>query len=138
MGVVVRRYIDILTIIIHFPYSTCISSFFGSSIPTSFFILKMFFRSLEYTVTLGPIQLLQFTAFCIDFYGQLVSGCTPDANVRSLTIIAFFSSYAKVVYSKYLGISLGHQASFETFNISITSSFDFKHPLASNLASSTW
>ena len=42
MGVVVRRYIDILTIIINFPYSTC-SSFFGSSIPTSLFILKMFF-----------------------------------------------------------------------------------------------
>ena len=32
---VVRRYIDIRTIIINFPYSTCISSFFGSSIPTS-------------------------------------------------------------------------------------------------------
>ena len=43
MGVVVRRYIDILTIIINFPYSTCISSFFGSSIPTSLFSLKMFF-----------------------------------------------------------------------------------------------
>ena len=50
MGVVVlRRYIDILTIIINFPYSTCISSFFGSSIPTSLFIFKMFFRSC-YTV----------------------------------------------------------------------------------------
>ena len=47
MGVVVRRYIDILTIIINFPYSTCISSFFASSIPTSLFIFKMFFRSLE-------------------------------------------------------------------------------------------
>ena len=47
MGVVVlRRYIDILTIIINFPYSTCISSFFGSSIPTSSFIFLMFFRSL--------------------------------------------------------------------------------------------
>ena len=45
MGVVVlRRYIDILTIMINFPYSTCISSFFGNSIPT-LFILKMFFRS---------------------------------------------------------------------------------------------
>ena len=43
MGVVVRRYIDILTIIINFPYSNCISSFLGSSIPTSLFILKMFF-----------------------------------------------------------------------------------------------
>ena len=39
---VVRRYIDILTIIINFPYSTCISSFFGSSIPTSLFIFKCF------------------------------------------------------------------------------------------------
>ena len=35
MGVVVRRYIDIFIIIITFPYSTCIGSFFGSSIPTS-------------------------------------------------------------------------------------------------------
>ena len=39
----VRRYIDILTIIINFPYSTCISSFFGSSIPTSLFIFKCLF-----------------------------------------------------------------------------------------------
>ena len=45
MGVVVRRYIDILTIIINFPYSTYISSFFSSSIPTSLFIFLMFFRS---------------------------------------------------------------------------------------------
>ena len=56
MGVV-RRYIDILTIIINFLYSTCISSFFGSSIPTSLFIFKMFFRScfcyfLQYIATL--------------------------------------------------------------------------------------
>ena len=29
VGVVVRRFIDILTIIINFPYSTCISSFLG-------------------------------------------------------------------------------------------------------------
>ena len=43
VGVVVRRYIDILSIIINFPYSTCISSFFGSSIPTSLFIFKCFF-----------------------------------------------------------------------------------------------
>ena len=44
MSVVVRRYIiDIVIIILTFPYSTCISSFFGSIIPTSLFILKMFF-----------------------------------------------------------------------------------------------
>ena len=42
MGVVVRSYLDILIIIITFPYSTCISSFFGSSIPT-LLIFKMFF-----------------------------------------------------------------------------------------------
>ena len=42
MGVVVRRY-KILTIIIKFPYSTCISSFFASSIPTSLFIFKKIF-----------------------------------------------------------------------------------------------
>ena len=56
MGVVVRRYIDILSIIITFPYSTCISSFFVSSIPTSLFILKMIFPScfcyfLQYIAT---------------------------------------------------------------------------------------
>ena len=32
MGVVVRRYIDILTIMINFPYSPYISSFLGRSI----------------------------------------------------------------------------------------------------------
>ena len=42
MGVAVSRYIDFLIIIIiTFPYSTCISSFFGSSIPT-LFIKKKF------------------------------------------------------------------------------------------------
>ena len=47
MGVVVSRYIDILTIIINFPYPTCISSFVRSSIPTSLLIFKMFFRSFK-------------------------------------------------------------------------------------------
>ena len=37
--------IDILIILITFPYSTCITSVFGSSIPTFLFIFKMFFRS---------------------------------------------------------------------------------------------
>ena len=45
MGVAIRRYIDILIIIMTFPYSTCISSFLGSSIPTCLFIFKMFFLS---------------------------------------------------------------------------------------------
>ena len=34
----VYNYIDILTIIINFSYSTYISSFFGSSIPIYFFV----------------------------------------------------------------------------------------------------
>ena len=46
MGVIVRRYIDILIIIITFPNSTCISSVFGSSIPTSLFIFYMYFSFL--------------------------------------------------------------------------------------------
>ena len=36
-------YINFLIIIIPFPYSTCISSFFGSSFRTSLFVLKNFF-----------------------------------------------------------------------------------------------
>ena len=39
-------YVDILTMIINFPYSTCIRSFFGSSILTSLFIFKCFFGLL--------------------------------------------------------------------------------------------
>ena len=38
-----KEYTDILIIIINFRYSTCIRSFFGSSILTSLFILKCFF-----------------------------------------------------------------------------------------------
>ena len=34
---------EVIIIIINFPYSTCISSFFGSSIPTFLFILKCFY-----------------------------------------------------------------------------------------------
>ena len=47
VGVVVRRYIDILTIIIiiNFPYSTCISSFLAAASLLLCSFLKMFFRS---------------------------------------------------------------------------------------------
>ena len=51
MGVVVRRYIiDILIIIITFPYSTCIHSFFGSIIPISLFIKKKSFLCVMYKI----------------------------------------------------------------------------------------
>ena len=53
VGVVVRSYIviiiDILTIIINFPYSTCISSFFGRSIPTSGSFKKCFLGLNKYS-----------------------------------------------------------------------------------------
>ena len=58
MGVVVRRYIDILIIIITFPYSTCISSIFGSSIPTSLFIFKKFFRSCIILIKLQRFEII--------------------------------------------------------------------------------
>ena len=60
MGVVIWKYIDILTIIINFSYSTCISSFFGSSIPTSLFIFKMFFPSLDLSTDSMIIIILQW------------------------------------------------------------------------------
>ena len=48
-------------IIINFPYSTCISSFFGSIIPISLFIFKCFFRSCiiyeRYNYERGPSSL---------------------------------------------------------------------------------
>ena len=43
MGVVVRRYIDFLIKIITYLYSTCISFFFGGSIPTFRYFLNCFF-----------------------------------------------------------------------------------------------
>ena len=43
MGVVVRRYIDILTIIINFPYSICISSFLVAVSLLLCLFLKCFF-----------------------------------------------------------------------------------------------
>ena len=55
VSVVLRRYIiDILIIIITFPYFTCISSFFGSIIPISLFIFKCFFVLVVYSF--GPTQ----------------------------------------------------------------------------------
>ena len=53
MWLVVKRYIDILTMIINFPYSTCINSLFGSCILTSLFIFKMCFRSLRIRIRNG-------------------------------------------------------------------------------------
>ena len=48
MGVVVRRYIDFLTIIITYLYSTCISSFFWQQHPYFFVHFKNVFRYLVF------------------------------------------------------------------------------------------
>ena len=55
MGVVVRRYIDILTIIINFPYSTCISSFLAAASLLLCSFLKCFF-GLVYVILLQYIS----------------------------------------------------------------------------------
>ena len=52
MGVVIRRYIDILTIIINFPYSTYISFFLATASPLHCSFLKGFF---------GPVSVIFFT-----------------------------------------------------------------------------
>ena len=59
VSVVIRRYIDILIIIINFPHSTCIRSFFGSSILTSLFIFKCFFGLLY--INIAKIWIIQQT-----------------------------------------------------------------------------
>ena len=49
-----KGHIDILIIIINFPYFTCIRSFFGSSILTSLIIFKCFF---------GLVSVIFFTIY---------------------------------------------------------------------------
>ena len=87
VGVVIRRYIDILIIIINFPYSTCIRSFFGSSMLTSLFIFKMFFRSLD----IYPHNNYQFS-----LYTPLVLALFLAA--ASLLLCSFFKCFFGLVY----------------------------------------
>ena len=70
MGVVVRRYIDILTIIIiiNFPYSPCISFFFWQQQPYFFVHLKNVFSVL----------------FMLFFYNIIISKrCSKNIRDRS-------------------------------------------------------
>ena len=88
MGFVVRRYIDILIIIINFPYSTCISSFFGSSIPTSLFILKMFFWSLQFTMSIH-IRRTHTKNNIGSFYSSFGDSFTNKVKPSSFTNICY-------------------------------------------------
>ena len=77
VGVVIRRYIDILIIItgIHFPYSTCNKSFFGSSILTSLFIFKCFFG-------LVSVIFLQYIANVTHTIFEIVQKNRDPANIK--------------------------------------------------------
>ena len=74
VGVVVRWYIDILTIISNFPYSTCISSFFGSSIPTFCSFFKCFFG-------LASVIFLQYIANVTHRTFKIVKKKSRSANI---------------------------------------------------------
>ena len=74
VGVVIRRYIDILIIIINIPYSTCIRSFFGSSILTSLFIFKCFFG-------LVSVIFLQYIANVTHTIFEIVQKNRDPANI---------------------------------------------------------
>ena len=89
---VYRRYIDILIIIINFPYSTCIRSFFGSSILTSLFIFKMFFRSYIYII----IQPQIYNTASIYKYSWRYNYVQPDIYISTageINIWLYFNIY---------------------------------------------
>ena len=79
VGVVVRRYIDILIIIINFPYSTCIRSFFGSSILTSLFILNVF-------SVLFPLFFLQYITNVTHRTFEIVQKNRDPANIKIIEL----------------------------------------------------
>ena len=81
VGVVIRRYIDILIIMINFPYSTCIRSFFGSSILTSLFIFKCFFG-------LVSVIFLQYIANLTHRKFEIVQKNRDPANIKNYLIIS--------------------------------------------------
>ena len=70
-----KEVIDILIIIINFPYSTCIRSFFGSSILTSLFIFKCFFG-------LVSVIFLQYIANVTHRTFEIVQKNRDPANIK--------------------------------------------------------
>ena len=79
--VVIRRYIDILIIIINFPYSTCIRVFFGSNILTFLFIFKRFFG-------LVSVIFLQYIANVTHRTFEIVQKNRDPANIKNYLIIS--------------------------------------------------
>ena len=87
--VVVRRYIDILIKIINFPYSTCIRSFFGSSILTSLFILKCFFG-------LVSVIFLQYIANVTHRTFEIVKKKSRSREYKNYLIISVIKNVERV------------------------------------------
>ena len=75
VGVVVRRYIDILIIIINFPYSTCIRSF-GQQHPYFFVHFKNVFS------VLFPVIVLQYIANVTHRTFEIVQKNQDPANIK--------------------------------------------------------
>ena len=82
VGVVIRRYIDILIIIINFPYSTCIRSFFGRSILTSLFIFKCFFGIVS-------IIFLQYIANVTHTIFEIIQKNRDPANIKIIQLYPY-------------------------------------------------
>ena len=80
VGVVIRRYIDILIIIINFPYSNCIRSFFGRSILTSLFIFKWVFFGLVSVIFLQYIANVTHTIF------EIIQKNRDPANIKIIQL----------------------------------------------------
>ena len=74
MGVVVRRYIDILTIIINFPYSTCLVLFFAAASLLLCSFLKCFFH-------LVSVIFLQYIANFTQRTFEIVQKNRDPANI---------------------------------------------------------
>ena len=85
MGVVVRRYIDILTIIINFPYSTCISSFFGSEYINLSLCLYILCSEITYCISYIHVHI---AVYVYNYYVMLCLSSTPilDTMMRGVHV----------------------------------------------------
>ena len=138
VSVVIRRYIDILIIIINFPYSTCIRSFFGSSILTSLFIFKMFFRSYSYRLLHSHCVLLKSCIIIIIFgtriqmqlwvklensyYYYYYYNYQPSfvSNVGDFPTVVNFRRMSPELLLRYLNLSFVHGISIQRFVSQLT------------------
>ena len=81
---VVRRYIDILTMIINFPYSTCISSFLAAASLLLCSFLKCFFDLVRIRIRNRKMAIFNFArrAPKLRYYGDVVYSLTLAAHAQ--------------------------------------------------------